>query len=243
LPIKADRGFVIPAFNTRDVDYESCAVNLQNSILTYHPNANITILTNKDLPVTELTGQALDYFAYKLSPYRQTIKLEADMLMASPCMHWFDLVQHRDVCISTGCLDFYGNQSSTRYYRKFLDNNHLSDIYNAITYWRVSQTAHDFFTWCKRIFTNWQEYKKLVAFPDSEPSTDFVYAMAAQIIGPEHVTMPFASFPKIIHFKQHILKTHTYDWTRELIWEADPLRINTVAQWGAVPYHKKTWTI
>ena len=243
MPIKADRGFVIPAFNTRDVDYESCAVNLQNSILTYHPNANITILTNKDLPVTELTGQALDYFAYKLSPYRQTIKLEADMLMASPCMHWFDLVQHRDVCISTGCLDFYGNQSSTRYYRKFLDNNHLSDIYNAITYWRVSQTAHDFFTWCKRIFTNWQEYKKLVAFPDSEPSTDFVYAMAAQIIGPEHVTMPFASFPKIIHFKQHILKTHTYDWTRELIWEADPLRINTVAQWGAVPYHKKTWTI
>ena len=243
MPIKADRGFVIPAFNTRDVDYESCAVNLQNSILTYHPNANITILTNKDLPVTELTGQALDYFAYKLSPYRQTIKLEADMLMASPCMHWFDLVQHRDVCISTGCLDFYGNQSSTRYYRKFLDNNHLSDIYNAITYWRVSQTAHDFFTWCKRIFTNWQEYKKLVAFPDSEPSTDFVYAMAAQIIGPEHVTMPFASFPKITHFKQHILKTHTSDWTRELIWEADPLRINTVAQWGAVHYHKKTWTI
>jgi len=243
LPIKADRGFVIPAFNTQDVDYESCAVNLQNSILTYHPNANITILTNKDLPVTELTGQALDYFAYKLSPYRQTIKLEADMLMASPCMHWFDLVQHRDVCISTGCLDFYGNQSSTRYYRKFLDNNHLSDIYNAITYWRVSQTAHDFFTWCKRIFTNWQEYKKLVAFPDSEPSTDFVYAMAAQIIGPEHVTMPFASFPKITHFKQHILKTHTSDWTRELIWEADPLRINSVAKWGAVHYPTKTWNI
>ena len=243
MPIKADRGFVIPAFNTQDVDYESCAVNLQNSILTYHPNANITILTNKDLPVTELTGQALDYFAYKLSPYRQTIKLEADMLMASPCMHWFDLVQHRDVCISTGCLDFYGNQSSTRYYRKFLDNNHLSDIYNAITYWRVSQTAHDFFTWCKRIFTNWQEYKKLVAFPDSEPSTDFVYAMAAQIIGPEHVTMPFASFPKITHFKQHILKTHTSDWTRELIWEADPLRINSVAKWGAVHYPTKTWNI
>jgi hypothetical protein len=53
--------------------------------------------------------------------------------------------------------------------------------------------------------------------------------------------MPWSTFPKIAHFKQHILGTHTPDWTKELIWETDPLRINTVAQWGAVHYHKKTW--
>ena len=243
MQIKAERGFVIPAFNTQNVDYESCAEQLKHSILEHHATADVTILTNKDLPATELSGQALDYFAYKLSPYRQTIKLEADMIMAGPCAHWFDLMQHRDVCISTGCVDFYNKVSESRFYRKFLDKNNLPDIYNAVTYWRVSRTAHDFFTWCRRIFVNWTDYKTLVAFADEEPSTDFVYAIAAQIMGPENVTMPWSTFPKITHLKQHIIGTHTSDWTQELVWESDPIRINTVAQWGAVHYVKKTWTI
>lgn len=242
MPITAEQGFVIPAFNTQHVDYESCAQRLKKSILDFHSTANVTILTNADLPVTNLTGQALDWFAYKLSPYRQTIKLEADMLMAGPCAHWFDLLQHRDICISTGCLDFYGQQSTSRFYRKFIDHNNLPDVYNAITYWRVSHAAHEFFTWCKRIFMDWDEYRRLVKFADEEPTTDFVYAIAAQILGPETVTMPFASYPKIRHFKQHVLKTMTNDWTKELVWEVDPLRINTMAQWGAVHYVNKTWT-
>jgi hypothetical protein len=65
--------------------------------------------------------------------------------------------------------------------------------------------------------------------------------MAAQIIGPELVTMPFASYPKIVHMKRHMIATHTANWTQELVWENNPLRFNTVAQWGAVHYHQKDW--
>jgi hypothetical protein len=81
----------------------------------------------------------------------------------------------------------------------------------------------------------------LLKFPDETPSTDLVYAMAAQIIGPELVTMPFASYPQIVHMKRHMISTHSEDWTQELTWETNPLRINTVAQWGAVHYHVKHW--
>ena len=80
MTIKADRGFVIPAFNTQNIDYEACAHRLRESILQHHA-ADITILTLDDIPATDLKGQALDYYAYRLSPYRQTIKLEADMIM------------------------------------------------------------------------------------------------------------------------------------------------------------------
>ena len=243
MPIKAERGFVIPAFNTDSVDYVACAEQLATSIRRFHPAADITILTNNDVSATDLQGQALDYYAYRLSPYRQTIKLEADMIMTGPCEHWFDIMQHRDLCISTGCEDFYGNRATSRFYRKFLDNNNLPDVYNAITYWRISNLAHEFFTWCRRIFTEWDRYRRLVKFADDQPTTDFVYAMAAQIVGPELVTMPFATFPRIRHFKQHILGTTTNNWTQELVWEDDPVRINTVAQWGAVHYVEKTWTI
>lgn len=242
MTIKADRGFVIPAFNTTNIDYEACAHRLRDSILRHH-EIDITILTIDDLPETDLKGQALDYYAYRLSPYRQTIKLEADMIITAPCAHWFDMMQRLDVCVSTGCRDLYGNPAISRFYRKFIDNNNLPDVYNAVTYWRVSETAQTFFAWVRRLFVHWNEYKRLVKFPDDEPSTDFVYAMAAQIIGPNKCTMPFSSFPKIIHCKQHILGTLTEDWTKELVWEDNPVRINTVAQWGALHYLNKTWML
>ena len=41
--------------------------------------------------------------------------------------------------------------------------------------------------------------------------------------------------------KRHMIPIQTNDWTKELVWESDPLRINTVAQWGAVHYHVKDW--
>jgi hypothetical protein len=65
--------------------------------------------------------------------------------------------------------------------------------------------------------------------------------MAAQILGPETVTLPFASYPKIVHMKRHIAGTATENWTRELVWELDPLRIQTLAQWGAFHFNVKDW--
>jgi hypothetical protein len=243
LPITAERGFVIPAFNTVDVDYESCAHQLADSILCYHPDAAVTVLTCEHLPESDIQGQALDWFAYRLSPYRQTIKLEADMIMAGPCLHWFDIMQHRDVCVSTGARDFYGDVSDCRAYRRMFDENQLPDVYNAITYWRASELARDFFTLVRDIFANWTHYRRLLKFADDEATTDVAYAVATKILGEEQCTMPWTSYPKITHMKRGVIPTKTTDWTRELIWESNPLRINTVAQWGAVHYHVKSWRI
>jgi hypothetical protein len=234
---------VIPAFNTADVDYESCAQQLVDSIRCYHPDAAVTVLTRDHLPDTDVQGQALDWFAYRLSPYRQTIKLEADMIMAGPCLHWFDIMQHLDVCVSTGARDFYGKVSDCRAYRRMIDENHLPDVYNAITYWHVSELARDFFTLVRDVFANWKHYCRLLKFADDEATTDVVYAVAVKILGEERCTMPWTSYPKITHMKRGIIPTKTTDWTRELIWESDPLRINTVAQWGALHYHIKSWRI
>jgi len=81
----------------------------------------------------------------------------------------------------------------------------------------------------------------LLKFPETTPSTDVVYAIAAVLIGPEKCTMPFSSFPKIVHMKRYLNPINHNDWTKELVWEFDPLRIQTVAQWGAFHYHSKSW--
>lgn len=253
MPIQSERGYLIIAQNSDTVDYVACATQLARSIRHFHPDARIALLTDSiiesdqfDYCVTFASPlndnpYANDWQAFGASPFRQTIKLEADMVIASEIDHWWAMMEHRDVVISTGARDFYDQPATSRFYRKVFDTNNLPDVYNAITYWRLSQTAQKFFNLTRNIFDQWAEYKTLLKFPDEVPSTDLVYAMAAQIMGPERVTMPFATYPQIVHMKRHMIPTQSQDWTQELTWETNPLRINTVVQWGAVHYHVKDW--
>ena len=155
--------------------------------------------------------------------------------------HWWTLLEKRDVVISQGARDFYDQPARSRFYRKIFDDNNLPDVYNAITYWRVSKTAQDFFQLVRSIFENWNSYKRLLKFPDELPTTDVVYALAAQIIGPEQVTLPNELGPTMVHMKRYINPLLSNNWTKELVWENNPFRINTVAQWGLVHYHIKEW--
>ena len=238
MPIIADRGYLIPAIG--DV-YVACADRLADSIREWHPDADITVLTQEMLPYGDQGGFANDWQVFAASPYHETIKLEADMFCASPIDHWWPLFKHHDVVISQGCRDFYDQSGKSRQYRQIFDNNNLPDVYNAITYWRRSQLAMEFFNLVKAIFQNWNSYKSLLKYPDDAATTDVVYAMAAIIMGPETVTLPLGLGPTIVHMKQGMIPTITDDWTQELVWENNPFRINTVAQWGLVHYHIKEW--
>lgn len=239
MPITHERGYLIPAIGT---EYERCAQQLQDSILHFHPTAHVTIVTADMLPYGDQGGWANDWQMFGISPYRQTIKLEADMIATSPVDHWWTLFELRDVVISQGARNYYDEPAQSRFYRKCFDVNNLPDVYNAVTYWRVSKTAQEFFVLVRRIFERWSEFQKLLKFPEDMPSTDLVYAMAAQIIGPEQVTLPQGLGPTIVHMKRHVNVLQCNDWTQELFWENDPFRINTIAQWGFVHYHQKEWS-
>ena len=253
MPILAERGYLIPAIDTDSVDYLSCAIQLARSIRQWHPDANISVLSVKrcsdpvfdhviPLPHGDLGGYANDCQVFYASPYRQTIKLEADMICADPIDHWWTLFEKRDVVVSQGARTFYNESAESRYYRKIFDANHLPDVYNAITYWRLSNTAKEFFELVRQIFEQWDSYKKILKFPDNVPTTDVVYATAAVIMGVENITLPLGFGPTIVHMKRYINPIQTDDWTKELTWENNPFRINTVAQFGLVHYHIKEWT-
>ncbi len=235
-----ERGYLIPAINTDTTDYVSCAEQLANSIRKIHPAAHITVLTADQLPYGDLGGYANDWQCFYASPYRQTIKLEADMIAASSIDHWWTLFEKRDVVVSQGARDFYDQYTCDRRYRRIFDANRLPDVYNAVTYWRLSQPAQEFFGLVRDIFENWSQWQTLLKFPEEVPSTDVVYAMAAVIMGPETVTLPVGLGPSIVHMKPGIVPAQG-DWCQELVWEVDPFRIQTVAQWGLIHYHNKGW--
>ena len=244
MPIRSERGYLIPAINSDSVDYERCASLLVKSLRDWHPHADVTVVTRDMLPDPSVQGWAVDAQMFQISPYRETIKLEADMLVCSPIDHWWTMFEKRDVVVSQGCRDFYDQPSTSRYYRKIFDANNLPDVYNAVTYWRLSRTAQEFFQWVRRIFQDWSQWRTLLKFPDEQPSTDLVYAIAAQIIGPEKVTLPASiRSPQIVHMKHRVIPSHVADWTQELVWEyiGKQLKINTVSQHGLFHYHIKDW--
>lgn len=258
MPIQDEKGFVVVAVNSEH-NYIACARQLAVSLKQWSPMAKVCLVSDHDPQLEEFDYCAIlpygdraqhnqwklsnDWQVWAASPFRQSIKLEADMLICGPIDHWWDMLQHRDVCVSTGARTFYDTVAQSRYYRKVFDANNLPDVYNAITYWRVCDTAKKFWQLVRNIFENWEQYRKLLRFSDNEPTTDLVYAIAAMIMGPETVTMPWASYPKIVHMKKHMVGIQTENWTRELVWEHTDryLRIHTVAQWGAVHYHQKDW--
>lgn len=252
-----EQGYVIMALQHEQADYLRMATALAVSVRYWHPHSKICLITDSEYtsPVFDFhqrirrtdpaNAWADDWQCFVQTPFRETIKLEADMLVVSPIDHWWSLCRHRDVLISVGCKNWKNQVSGNRVYRRIFDDNDLPDVYNAVTYWRLSETARNFWVTVRDIFQNWDHWKQCIKFADSVPSTDLVYAMAAQILGPELVTMPFASYPRITHMKQHHAGTRTHSWSNELVWEMldGNLRIQTVAQHGAVHYVDKHWQL
>ena len=47
MPIEAERGYLITAVNTADVDYIDCAYNLIKTLKQHHPDAKVCLITDK----------------------------------------------------------------------------------------------------------------------------------------------------------------------------------------------------
>jgi hypothetical protein len=253
--IEHERGYMIVAFQNATDDYHACAALLAKSLKHWHPDISVCLLTNescgdqifdyeKVIDVDTSNSNWLvehDWQVFYHSPYRETVKLEADMLLSGPIDHWWPLFRNNDVWISTGCRNYKNQTSTSRSYRQVFDKNLLSDVYNAITYWRFSRGAEQFFATVKNIFSNWpiiqQSYK---GCNEQVPNTDLAYAIALQLLDKQVYTTPGLG-PQIVHMKKDINSCLCPDWRKELTWEIQQgvFRINGHNQNGLVHYHFK----
>lgn len=248
-----ERGYLIVAVNRGDVDYVPCAEACAKSIRQHTPGAKIAVYGNKNIqaeasdvfdykiPVAFPMGDnkyEADWHAGSITPFRETIKIEADMIIPHSIEHWWTMFEKRDVVLTIGSRSYRNEATPVRYYRKLFDDNNLPDVYNAITYWRFSQTSVDFFNLVKYLFVNWETVSKQIKYGFKDPgSTDIIYAIAAKLYGIEKLTLPGTSYPSLIHMKGHINGLRSEDWRDELTWELDGsnIRINTIDQ--QYPFH------
>jgi hypothetical protein len=253
-----NRGFLIVAQNNAQTDYVFCATQLCKNIKQKMPGASVTLLTDKKvkLPYFDYVRTfphgdqcldhewklANDWQVYDASPYEYTIKLEADLYLPRSIDHWWNTLCKRDLVLMTTIRNYTNEISNERFYRKFIYTNGLPDTYNAITYFRKSLRAEKFFLIVRDVFNNWPEYLKILKPVDTfVPSTDFVYAVAAHIMGRDDCILPDFTDFSMIHMKPMVNQLITRDWCDQLLYEITPetLRINTIPQMYPVHYQVK----
>ena len=243
-----NKGYVIMAQNTKSTDYVDCAEVLKGSILKIMPDANVTIIT--DLPHGDLATDSdwkliNDWQVYEASPYEYTIKLEADMIIPSNIDYWWDILMQKDLVICSTIRNFKNEISDVKAYRGFIIDNELPNVYNAITYFKKSDNAEYFYNLVRNIFENWEDYKKILKCANDEPATtDWVYSIAAHLIGIENCTLPNFTQMSMVHMKKHINYLTRDNWTDELVYELteDSFKVNTFPQRYPFHYHIKDFS-
>ena len=89
-------------------------------------------------------------FVFELTPFKETIKLESDLVFTRSIDHWIHAFRLRDMVLSTGCRNYKQQIANSRKYRKTFDDNNLPDVYNGLMYFRFTKTARDFFDTAKK---------------------------------------------------------------------------------------------
>ena len=265
---KAQQGFLTFAQNTDTVDYLQLAYLQALNIKATQTNNLCAVIV--DARTRELiddrhigvfdyiidithdhnniagTGKfANEWQAFWLTPFKETVKLESDLLFTGSIDHWWTAFRLKNICLSTGCKNYIGVNSTIRKYREMFDANNLPDVYNGLMYFRYSQEAKNFFNAARYIQQQWPcvktELKKCL---EETPSTDVLYALAAIMVGPENCTMPSMDFINFVHMKPAINGFHeTQSFQDVYVTEFTDgmIRINNINQLHPLHYYDKTF--
>ena len=214
------KGYLWFAQNNDKTDYVDLSIKLAKTIKRWNKNNKICVVTdaeskfeNDNVDVVKVLRQdhsadhdikwANECQAFELTPFKHTIKIEADMVWTlNTDWWWYHLWQH-DLVFSVNCRDYRDNIVEKTPYRDIFVRNQLPNIYSALIYFRKSKKAQKFFNLAKTIVENWNEVKTkmLVSCHDKYPSTDVVFALAYRIMDPTFSGLIDYEWFKFIHHK------------------------------------------
>ncbi len=242
---KRERGFLTFAQNG-STDYLRLAYGLALSLKATQPEHNHlsvvvtpgTLVPDRywdvfdeviDIPwVDEAEGSAWklenEWKAYHVTPYRETIKLDADMLFPEDITPWWDVCSRQDVCTATTAMTYRGEIIDSDFYRKTFEANQLPNAYSMFTFFRYSDTAQAVFEMMETIYHNW-DHMSFTFMDDTRPeqaSTDVVLALAIKLLDLEDecTPLPGALAPRVVHMKSALqgwpVGLASEEWTKNI---------------------------
>lgn len=185
-------------------------------------------------------------FFYELSPYDETVILDADMLFLSDVSHWWNLFSKHDLLITNRVKTYRDTWiDNNNAYRKTFTANNLPHTYSAFTYFKKCERSKMFFSLVKAIIVDW-DYWTLKYSPEQRqkfPSIDLAMSVAVKIMGIENEVFSNLSYPTFTHMKSECQgwKQSLDDWSSILgTYKTDQgIKIGPYLQSNILHYVKK----
>jgi hypothetical protein len=224
-----NKGFLVMAQNGQ-TDYVRMASTLAMSLkLSQSEYNNVSIIVNRgqEIKHKEIFDQIISidnvdskwkidnkWQYFDLSPYDETIVLDADMLFFHDISHWWDILSDKEIEFTTHTKNYRGDTTTSDYYRKTFTTNKLPNLHTALFYFKKTKLIEKYFEMVRLIFENWKEfYKRFLKEPPKFLSGDVAYALASKII----FNRKWDSFLTFTHMRSRLQDNDIVsNWNKEL---------------------------
>lgn len=228
--------------STQKINNYAVIVDKQNELLARQYQVFDQVIVLDYIP--DEWDMTQHYKVFSLTPWRETIFLDSDIIFTSSVDHWWQALRLRDVCLTSQVFNFREERIASRKHRKLFDVNDLPDVYVGVMYFRYSQFAANFFSILKQITANWEWFatEHLIKNEDKRFRTDEAVAIAARIVGEEMITLPFP-IPTFVHCKSELWNlSQLQSWHEQLYTEYDDkLIVGHYQQRLPFHYQDKDW--
>jgi len=149
-----------------------------------------------------------------LSPYDETIVLDADMLFFNDISIWWECLDDSTLEFATTTKNYIGKDTTSDYYRRTFTANKLPNLHTALFYFKKTEEVESYFRFVKFIFENWKVFfKQFLKTPPRVLSGDVAYALAAKIMFYRN----WDTFLTFTHMRSRLQDDNiTDEWNREL---------------------------
>jgi len=144
----------------------------------------------------------------QLSPFDNTVCLDADMLFLRDYSHWAEyFIENSELYIANKSFTYRGETVTDQHYRKAFVKNKLPNLYSFYTFFKKdSELAKEFFNLGRDIIKNPVEFANMF-LSEHKPKilgTDEAFALAAKILDITDVISYDLDFPRVVHMKPMI---------------------------------------
>lgn len=225
---KQGLGYLTYALNTTEIDYEKCAVLWALSLrATQRNKIKIAVIVNDSTTCRKDLHTVCDYVVSKpkktvvnemhyeadllnITPFKETIKMECDMLVPCDINVWLHTLRLQDLSITGHVVNHKNEIVDDCRYRQFIKTNGLSNVYNGLYYVRLTEQNVKFYRELDRVFQNWKnEIRKFRMWDRHEPSTDFAMSIALHNLNMNNCVLN-TFLPTFVHNKRYCVGDWQY---------------------------------
>ena len=215
-------GYLIVISTSDEVDYLELAYGLALSIKhTQKPGYDQVALVTDDIEaVKELNSSwVFDHIIKwdqetfwdgrswmdQLTPFDNTVCLDADMLFLRDYSHWIDyFIANTELYVTNKSYNYRGEIIDSDEYRRAFTKNDLPNLYSLYTFFKKdSELAREFFTLGRYIIKNPTEFSNtfLSEYRPKVVGTDEAFALSSKLLDIQDEISYELEFPKVVHMK------------------------------------------